>query len=718
MAMVTEHIEAPPSPAIPAAPPERTTIPALVLKCFPPADQSNAKLTEFAGLLQLFLQSSTLRGRFNHFFLLMRWMGQSDSDIPLPPADDPNSRTASDPRWRRSHLLRVVLVRSPGLRAQCANVLGAMATETRCVSFFAETGLPHERGFLAEGVVRTLGYVLPSPRDDQDLEQHLRRLYKNTRKARRFSEIPLEMFHEMVEAFGMPDQRAIWEPSATALREAFVLLAARIQGLGLGRELRARGSFDKVDRSPFFILPRCSDRLLEALKNRGDASQTLRDWNDAVAACRGELSGVAGNLNQTGVSVSIVFSIETIEKCLKRMEMIAAVLSLPDGEKRSDAIHALLACCINATFEDRSLPELFASNLHLLSRKIVERTAKTGDHYIARNLKEYWWMWAAAAGGGILTVATAAFKMKILGWQLAPLPEGIFAGLNYSISFIIMLIFGLALATKQPAMTGAAMGGILRDHSRADRFDRMVDVFMLIVRTQIAAAVSNILLVGAGCTLLAYVWLGAFHEPILNAHEAEHVVGGLNPFSSGTLVFAALTGVILWASSLIGGWVENWSVCNRLSEAIADHRWGEHVGVDRVRRVARYWADNIAPWSGSIALGMMLGLTPALGRFAGFPLDVRHVTLSSGTLALALASHPEGFTGTAVLMAGAGIAVTFVLNLSVSFLLALTTAIRAYELSLHDFMKLAKTALERALTRPWQFVLPIGWPKEESGAQH
>ena len=61
---------------------ERKPIPVLVLHCFDERDRAHATLSEFAGLLQLFLQSSTLRGRFNHFFLLMRWLGQSDGRQP------------------------------------------------------------------------------------------------------------------------------------------------------------------------------------------------------------------------------------------------------------------------------------------------------------------------------------------------------------------------------------------------------------------------------------------------------------------------------------------------------------------------------------------------------------------------------------------------------------------------------------------------------------
>ena len=692
----------------------RTPISQLVLNCFPENERSHVALSEFAGLLQLFLQSSTLRGRFDHYFLLLRWLEQRDGNIPLPSGDDAATKSAHTSRWRRAHVLRVVIVQSAQLRELYVVVLGEMVAQTSCVSLFAEAGLPHERGFLGEAVARTMRYVIPAPRNDADLEQQLRRLYKNPRNARQFTQAPLEMFHEIVEAFSLSSQREIWTPSVSALREALVLLAARVQGLGLGRELRERGSFEQVSNSPFFKLARCTDRLINALTLEQKPAPAEQAWHEDVQACRAEMREITRKLDETGISVSIVFSIETIEKCLMRMEPIVKVLTLPDGLPRSKAIHRLISLSINATFEDKSLRRLVASNLHLLSKKIVERTGRTGGHYIAGNLNEYWHMWMAAAGGGILTVATATFKMQIFALHLAPLIEGLAGGFNYAVSFIFLLVLGLALATKQPAMTGATLAGILREHSGTDRLDRIVDTFMLICRTQIATALGNILLVSIGCVVLGHFWQLVFKIPILTLHEAQHVYESLNPFDSGTVFFAALTGVILWFSSLAGGWIENWSVCNKLPQGIADHKLGERLGAGRMRSLARFWENNVASWGGSIVLGFMLGMTPEIGRFTGIPLDVRHVTLSTGTLALAVSAMGSGWLNEGLFIkAAVGIGVMFVLNLSVSFLLAFATAIRAYELSFRELIQLAGMALKRMLSRPWEFLLPIGWPKQD-----
>jgi site-specific recombinase len=113
----------------------------------------------------------------------------------------------------------------------------------------------------------------------------------------------------------------------------------------------------------------------------------------------------------------------------------------------------------------------------------------------------------------------------------------------------------------------------------------------------------------------------------------------LHPLKSGLIWYAALTGVILWSSSLVGGWIENFAVYRRLPQAIAEHRtWqGDRAPVHAL--VQRRLRPYVSGWSSSLALGLMLGDDPVLGKFFGLPLDVRHVTLSSGRLALALSGQ-------------------------------------------------------------------------------
>jgi site-specific recombinase len=88
---------------------------------------------------------------------------------------------------------------------------------------------------------------------------------------------------------------------------------------------------------------------------------------------------------------------------------------------------------------------------------------------------------------------------------------------------------------------------------------------------------------------------------------------------------------------LVGGWAENFVVFNRIPEAIIQHPLGYRIGVRNMHRLAEWLERNVAAWSNSIVLGYLLGLSPVIARFFGIPLDVRHVTLNTGMVALAAA---------------------------------------------------------------------------------
>jgi site-specific recombinase len=152
-------------------------------------------------------------------------------------------------------------------------------------------------------------------------------------------------------------------------------------------------------------------------------------------------------------------------------------------------------------------------------------------------------------------------------------------------------------------------------------------------------------------------------------------VHSLDPLHTGTIGFAALTGVLLWLSSLGAGWLENWATYRRIPDAIAEHRLRRVVGQRAMRWLAHRLSHGMSGIGGNVTLGFLLGMLPAIGRFVGVPLEVRHVTLSTGALTLAVASlHGEARgVGAAIV----GIAIVASLNFGVSFVLALWVALRA-----------------------------------------
>lgn len=598
-------------------------------------------------------------------------------------------------RWVR------LLEHNAELRRRFQAVWGGLLPQLDAVPLLAGAGLPAQSALLPEAIRRIFQRLLPSAREDSDAARLFSLIFANSRAVEHFLSIDPFLFSRLLRLLSPP---AVVPRLHSDLCAAMRLLAARVSGRGATTAIRQRGSGLPVEQSPFYRLVFATEEFVGSQQSPPQFDL----WQQSIAACREELAQVRLHMEDAGVSTTLVFDITSMEASLNRMELLAATLVEPKAEA-STAERALLNALVAGRLEDTRISALVGQNLNLLARKTVERTGHGGEHYIAHTRREYGQMWLAAIGGGILTVFTAAIKLRVIDGNFPQFVEGFFIGTDYAISFLLLQIFGLALATKQPSMTAATLAGIIRQNRGSSRRSKIADFSAAISRTQLAAALGNVIAVCAGAVLFERLWQRIFQAHYLAPHAAEHVYQTLHPFTSATAIDAALTGVILWLAAVIGGWCENFAVYNRLPAAIAQHPLGARVGVQRMRRMANWFENNIASWSTSIVLGYMMGFTPEIAHFFGLPLDVRHVTLSTGMFALAAARY-----GTAAFghhwfyLAVAGIAVTFVLNLGVSFAIASIVALRAYNVRHAERLSILKYVLGQLIRHPLRFLYPIG----------
>ena len=653
-----------------------------------------AERAKLWGILQEFCAQLSLDGRLHSFSRLAAWT-----------RFDGRSASAAE-RIRRLNELLSLLEGDVDLRVSFQKAFHSMLGETQAVGLFAEAGLHPRESLWSELARRIVERILPSAQADADLSKLVFQLHPDDRYISGFLDWPEELFERVVRAFSSDNDPFVWNRQREDLRQAVVLLGTHVAGVGLSPEFRARCHPYAVEVSPFYRVQRLAGELVRS-DSTSDAQGLLKALREETIGCRAELEYMHERMEEAGVSTALEFDMFTIERALRRLICITDVL-FSEGVDSYRAVKKLLDDVLRARFEDLSLSALVRENAGLLARKIVERTGKTGEHYIANTRKEYWGMWKAALGGGLLTVATAAIKIKINMSGLPPFFEGLMVGTDYAISFLVLQTLGLALATKQPSMTAATYAKIVRTTQGSERWEKLTEFISRITRTQLAAASGNLLTVTFGGIAFGSLWVHLFSTPFISLSSSQYVYRTLDPLASGTSFYAALTGVILWMSALAGGWVENFATYNRLAEAIADHPLGLRVGFDRMRRVADIFEKNISGWSASIVLGYLLGFIPALGHFTGVPLEVRHVTLSTGTLALAATSlgrdwlYRNWFFHTLF-----GIAVIFVLNLGVSFGIASWVALRAYDVPYGDQLRLLKYVMRSFLRSPWRFLYPM-----------
>jgi site-specific recombinase len=193
----------------------------------------------------------------------------------------------------------------------------------------------------------------------------------------------------------------------------------------------------------------------------------------------------------------------------------------------------------------------------------------------------------------------------------------------------------------------------------------------------------------------------------LSEERAQQTLGNLSLLGPSAL-FAAYTGVLLFASSIVAGWTENWFVLLRLESALRyNPRIVRTLGALRAERWAHFGRENISGLAANVSLGLMLGMTPAFAGFFGLGLDARHVTLTSGQIGAAtLTLGWAVLSSSAFWWAVAFIPINAMLNVGVSFYLAFLTALRAQNVSVKDRHRIYGAIRARLLHAPLDFFWP------------
>lgn len=618
----------------------------------------------------------------------------------------PSRREGEAERDARLRVLLEVFDEVPATREGVRSVLTALVQRVSATSLLGQVGLPRQPGMGREIVTRIADNVMPAPPVGNDLARMLERLFTRRASVTWFLGLSQPVRTRLERALGL-DQAPIDAMMLKGAREASLNLATQVSAIGL-QPLVQQASGVAPSESPFV---RLTSVVLALVNQTGGAlavDACLRD-------CREVLKLVHDGLDETGISLDLVFDLERARAMLARLERLVSVLS-DDEARREVAWTQLEKELVTGLIEQKSLATLWKSTTTLLARRIAERTSSSGEHYLTKTRAEQHGMFDSAAGGGALTALMVLLKFFISWAKLPLLLDSVFVGLNYAWGFVAMQFAHFSLATKQPSMTAATLAGGIEERQGHDTsLDPLVDLVARASRTQLAALVGNVGTVIPVAVLIDVIAQLSVGRHVLDAETAHKVVTVHHPFASGTLVFAAATGVCLWLASIIAGAVENWFVVNELSGALASNRWLRRlVGRDKARTFSQRVMTQIAAFGGNAGFGMLLGFMPFGFRLVGLPMDVRHVTFVMGQLTYAGLFHGAEL----VRVPGFGWALLAVplvasINFAVSFTLALVVALRSRGLGVGAQVSLLRAVLRRLVTDPKPFFLA---PKDEGAS--
>jgi len=633
----------------------------------------------------------------------------------------------------------------PVRRERVVALLAATWRDTDVAALLADFGFSPRFAFLNELGERLRRRVLPQSPETTDMAVLFGLLFSGADDAdwlAALDEATLDGIGALWREALVHDAAPFGDPQRAPLGwrdtfyDAMLYLATQVRAIGFSPGFRGRmgisvshdfdgGNAMPVEADPAEASARSAFRqLTHAIERMRDHALdlTLANPSDAAAApsstllqeaqylrvlldtCVEAAHGLHGHFDTQGISVNLVFQIDQLcERCRRIELLLDAVLAPQPGP----ALHRLVLTLVTVGRDRRSVRALFSQHTSQLARRVAERSAATGEHYITRSRDAYMNMLARASGGGAVLAGTTFMKFAVLSLGLSPFLAGLGAGVNYAVSFVLVQWLHFTVATKQPAMTAPAMAAKLADVRSDEAVEGFVDEVAHLLRSQMAGIVGNLMVVAPlvlGVQALAWSVNG---RPLVNVHEAHHVLETLTLLGP-TLWYAAFTGVLLFASSILAGWAENAFVLHRLDSAL---RHNPHIqawlGKARAERWSAWGRENVSGLAANISLGLMLGIVPVLGYFFGLPLDVRHVTLSTGQVAAAV-----GTLGWPVLhepqlwWCVVALPLTGMLNVGVSFTLALRVAVRSRGVRVTDRARLWRAVLRRLVRQPGSFLLP------------
>ena len=506
----------------------------------------------------------------------------------------------------------------------------------------SDYGFATRNAFVSELVDRLHHKLLPATPETVDASELFGQVLDGDQDAQWIAALPETTLQRLTGLLSAPagGHLASQHPNLThwqgMLLEAMTYCTSQIRSAGFSPEIRLRMSNPAREASPFHKLSSELDAVRDAWLAGEDTQRAVQHFRSQLDACRHAAASVYTHLDAHGISVDLVFRLRQLRERVLRVR--ALLDCLLDGETHR-ASARLLSHLASVSREQRSIGALVASNSSLLAAKVAERSSETGEHYITRTRAEYREMLRNAAGGGALTALTTAMKFGIMALSLSAFWSGFWAGASYALSFVAIQLLHFTLATKQPAMTAPAMAAKLKDISDAQALGAFVDEVTHLVRSQVAAVLGNVVVVFPVAVALSLAMRYTLGHDMITEDRALYVLHSLTLLGP-CLLFAAFTGVLLFASSILAGWVENWFVLHRLDSAIRfNPRITAWLGTVRADRWATFMRNNISGLAANISLGFMLGLVPPILAFLGPALDVRHVTLSTGQLGAACATR-------------------------------------------------------------------------------
>jgi site-specific recombinase len=628
---------------------------------------------------------------------------------------DRRDGAAATANWRR---MNEILAANGAVRQAVGGKIVELLATRRLLSFFAEEGILPGTGFFTEFGRKIAHKLLPELLDQSNFKDCLDLIFHEPHDHIWFSAIPIAdkvAFWGSLDPWQAPD-RAPFNSVVEQLLEAMLVVSHRTVALAFHPEFRRVCAEVEDQASPFLALHGELSAFVERYR-ASLAGAPLGPGSDAdaakvLAACRVELTDAYVAALARGVSLPLTYLLARLDQLLDRIGLLLGLFAARGQEELRPQLQGELADFLRTTVicetQRNSIRKHFSDLIGLLALRITENASRTGEHYITTGWLDYRAMWYSAMGAGFVVAFMALMKLSVSGITFAPIGSALVLSLIYGLGFVFIALMHFTVATKQPAMTAASIANAMNTSEGKLREDgRLVSLIVDTLRSQIAAILGNIVLATATATAIGWLLTAHFGRPFIGEEEANYLLKQLKPQNGLNLLYAGFAGVWLFVAGLLAGYFDNKATYSRIGERVGWLRWLiALVGRDRAQRFGDFVDRNLGSLMGNFLFGCMLGSTGAIGHILGLPLDVRHVTFSATNLAYALSALDYQIETSVLIQCCIGIALIGLINLTVSFMLALIVALRSRNANLAAIPSLFRHVFKRLLHDPLRVLIP------------
>ncbi|MGM8909657.1 site-specific recombinase [Psychrobacter sp. 1U1] len=616
-----------------------------------------------------------------------------------------------------------VLRQHPEYSDGLASFVLKLIIQYRQISLYTDTGIMSDEGFFSS-LRRLLGHrFLPLLPQDDSVVELVGYLFYKRQDERWLANIEKDKWEALVDLLNVKEEHLYLVATAkNSILNAIVILSYRISGIGLHPNLME--AYPQIlNYSASFVAQNQEAVLFVNQYRQAHELDTLTDITPEHAVnpapllvmleqCEDIVATVRKRIYKTGISIRLTNMMLRLDQSLQRMRILTELVA-DSGQNRDKAVINLIQTLITTANRRYSIGYLIDNNTKLLSRKVTENASRVGEHYISTDKAGYQKMFKKASIGGFFIAFMATIKILAYHLALAPMGRAFINSMIYGLGFVFIHIVHGTVATKQPAMTAAAIASTISEGSgkKSHQLTKLSELVVDILRTQFIAIMGNIMLAIPVALIISFAWLQYTGAPMIDTEKAGHLLHDLDPFRSLALPHAAIAGVYLFLSGLIAGYYDNLAVYNKIGARINRHWLLQRLLPKRwLRRLSGFIEANLGAIMGNFLFGVFLGSTATIGYLFGLPIDIRHIAFASANLAHGLFNMSAAqISWDVVLISIFGVALIGIVNLMVSFSLALLVALRSKEVRFFEWRRLSKLVFGHIVSHPSDFF----WPRDK-----